>query len=218
MSLAAHVYNDNSGFFSLEGEDIKNGEIDIQSARNVIEGTQFALGYMLKSEDSTLLFSEDVNYPVSVRNGCWELIIPFGTYIGGLASGVLTTGVNAYAKKTGEKIADNQFGKKESKEIFENAFRKLQAVIKISQHLGVVDRRKPLNTKIKNHDSVLLINRDGNVLSTTMEEIDVYLSCPENLLRSLATAVTDYRTLSIGYKKMVLFTYRKLIGIIGIFL
>lgn len=203
MSIKTHEYENDTGFISLEGDDIKSGKIDILSARLIIEGTQFALDYMLKREDNSLSMSETANYPISVRDGCWELIIPFLSYIGGVASSAFTKGANAYSETAGKKLAEKHFDKKESKEIFENAFKNLQIVIKIAQHLGVVDKTKALDIKLVDYKkkSVILKNRKGNVLSTTMDEIDVFLACPEKLLRLLASAVTDYRTLNIGYKK-----------------
>lgn len=205
MSRLTHIYENNSAFVRIDGDDIIDGLIDIQSAKLVIDGTQEVVGYFLKREDSELSKSHELNYPISTREGCWEIVIPFGTFIvgtvGGAVGGAFRAGLNAYAKTTGEKISEAQFGKRETREVFESAFRKLDVVIKIAQHLGVVDRKSPLNIKIPDFKSkrALLTNNQGNVLSVTTDDIEVYRSCPERLLRSLASVVTDYRTVSIGY-------------------
>ena len=197
-----HTYDDNTAFIRVDGEDIVAGAIDIKTAHLMLDGTQEVVSYFLKKEDSNLAKKGELNYPIKTREGSWEILIPFGTFMLGAAGSAFTTGINAYAKKTGDKIAEKQFAEKETREIFESAFKKLDIVVKISQHLGIVDRKTPLNMKLVDYKkkTILLTNNQGNVLSTTIDEIEVYRSCPERLLHSLASAVTDYRTVSIGYK------------------
>lgn len=203
MSKQTHTYSNDTGFIRVDGDDIIAGQIDIQTARAILDGTQSTFDYLLKKEDSSLAKIKNINYPITTREGCWELLVPFGAYVAGAASGAFTTGLNAYAKTTGTKLAEKQFTQKENRELFESAFKKLEVVIKISQHLGVIDRKTPLDIKLVDYKSkkILLKNQHGNVLSITTDELDIFRECPEKLLRSLASVVTDYRTVSIGYMK-----------------
>ena len=196
-----HQYSENSGFIRLDGENIIDGQIDINSARLAIEGTQEVFEYFLKREDSQLQKADTVNFSIITRQGCWEILIPFGTYVAGLATTALATGINSYAKKYGDKLAELHLESKSKKNAFADAFSKLDSIIKIAQHLGVVDKKETLNTKIINHTTktILLTNNQGNVMSTNLDEINCYLDCPDRLLRKLASVVTDYRTLSIGF-------------------
>ena len=99
-----HQYSENSGFIRLDGENIIDGQIDINSARLAIEGTQEVFEYFLKREDSQLQKADTVNFSIITRQGCWEILIPFGTYVAGLATTALATGINSYAKKYGDKV------------------------------------------------------------------------------------------------------------------
>ncbi len=201
MSRETHAYENDTAFIRVDSDNIVGGLIDIQSAKSIIEGTQEVVSYFLQKEDSDLARAKDINYPIATREGCWEVIVPFGTFVAGAVAGSFGKGLDAYATATGKRLGELQFEKKESREIFESAFKKLDVVVKISQHLGVVDRKAPLNIKIVDYDkkSTLLTNDQGNVMSTTMDEIEIYTACPPRLLHSLASVVTDYRTVSIGY-------------------
>jgi len=196
-----HQYNEDSGFIRLDGENIKDGQIDINSAKLMLEGTQEVFGYFFKKDNANLQKDDAINFPISTRQGCWEILVPLGTYVAGVATNALVSGVNAYSKKMGDGLAELHLDSKLKKNDFKDAFLKLDSVIKIAQHLGVVDKKEPLNIKIINfkNRSALLTNDKGNVMSTNMNEIDCYLQCPTKLLRKLASVVTDYRTLSVGF-------------------
>lgn len=209
MSKLTHSYQDNVGFIRVDGGDIVDGQIDIHTAKTLLQGTQEALDYFLRREDSDLAKEKELNYPISTRDGCWEILVPFADTlvtlgiagVGALGSAV-GTGVHSYAKTTGDLVAKRHFADKDRKEVFEAAFRKLEAVIRIAQHLGTVDHKKPLNVTLEGGLSkkALLTNDQGNVMSVSTDELDTFKACPEKLLRSLGSVVTDYRTVSIGYK------------------
>lgn len=194
-------YKDGEAFVKIDDDHLAPGEVDLGAARLLLEGTQEAMNYLLKREDSSLAKKENIDYPIITREGSWEILIPFGTFVAGAVGGAFIKGLNSYASVVGAKIGEKQLAAKETREIFENAFKKLDIIIKIAQHLGVIDRKQPLNTRIVDYQSkkVLLINNEGNVLSTTLDEIQVYLECPQKLFRSLASVVTDHRTVTIGY-------------------
>lgn len=204
MSLKTHTYNNDTGFIRLDGEDIVSGEIDIHSAITTLEGTKSVLDYLLKKEDSSLAKYKNINYPVKTREGSWEVLIPFGgiavTAATMLVIRPVSAGLTEYAKEIGKSKAVKGIDNKTNKESFEKAFENLLIIIKIAQHLGVVDNKRNLNVRIQGK-AALLLNEQGNVLSTTMEEIKLYQECPDKQLLKLASVVTDYRTVSVGFKR-----------------
>jgi|GEM_PF-4945212 len=210
----SHEYSNDTAFIRVEGEDIVEGQIDIQTALAMLNGTQTVIDYFLKKEDSSLVKLKNINYPIKTQEGSWEVLLQYGVEFvaqhGGtiiasagtmLLAKPLSAGITEYAKEKGKGLASRHLERKHDKELFEKAFEKLLSIIKIAQHLGVVENRRVLNTKVINADKILLVNEKGNVLSTNLDEINSFQECPDKLLKSLASVVTDYRTLSIGYKK-----------------
>lgn len=211
-----HIYKDNSGFIRLEGDDIIDGVIDIRSASFMLNGTQEVLQYFLKKENSEYAKCNDLNFPIKTREGSWEILIPFLGKVSitpemGLACAVglgtalvvqpVSAGLSEYAKTIGKAKAVKSLLNKDNKASFADAFKKLEIVIKIAQHLGTITNKRILSLKLnKDGKTAILTNVSGNIMSVTMDEIRVFQECPDKLLRKLGTVVTDYRTLHIGYK------------------
>jgi hypothetical protein len=203
MSVNTHTYQNDTGFIRIDGDDIIDGEIDIQTALNALNGTSSTLSYLLKKEDSDIANAKDINYPIKTREGCWEVLIPFGSIaLGALVLRPLSAGLTEYAKGIGKGVSAKQLGAKDNKKSFESAFEKLLIIIKIAQHLGVIDNKRDLKVAFSGkNNKALLTNQEGQVLSTTLDEIKLFQECPDKLLLQLASVVTDYRTLSIGYRR-----------------
>lgn len=206
MSATTHTYQNDTGFIRIDGDDIIDGEIDIQTALSTLNGTSSTLSYLLKKEDSEIANAKAINYPIKTREGCWEVLIPFGSIALGAASMLvvrpLSAGLTEYAKEIGKGAAAKQLDAKDNKRSFEVAFEKLLSIIKIAQHVGVIDSKRNLKVTFAGKDNkALLTNQDGQVLTTTVDEIKLFQECPEKLLLQLASVVTDYRTLSIGYRR-----------------
>lgn len=211
-----HSYDDNNGFIRLEGDDIINGVIDINSATAMLSGTQETIQYFLKKENSDYAQYRNLNFPVKTREGSWEIVVPFlgtisitpemalGCAVGLGASLVvrpLEAGLSEYAKTIGKAKAAKRLAAKDDKASFEDAFKKLESVIKIAQHLGTITNKRTLDIKLnKDSKTALLTNANGNIMSITMDEVRIFQECPDKLLRRLCTVITDYRTLHIGYK------------------
>lgn len=201
MSTKTHTYKNDTGFIRIDDDSIVNGVIDIDSVEKLVSGARETLTYFMKKEDSDLNAVKSLNFPIQTREGCWELLVPVFTYAAGTATGALAKGLNAYAVRYGTLRAEQRFDEKDTTQIYRDAFAKLQSVIKIAQHLDTVSNKKALNIKQVDmkKGTGLLINDKGNVLSVTMEEVSTFSSCPDRILRSIASVVTDRRTVSIGY-------------------
>ena len=127
-----HEYEDDTAFIRVEGGDIVNGEVDIQTALAILNGTQEVIGYLLKKEDSSLAKHKIINYPIKTREGSWEVLIQYGlqhteSIIWGaatmLAARPLSAGLTEYAKEIGKGNAVRRLEKKQDKELFESAFK-----------------------------------------------------------------------------------------------
>lgn len=212
----SHNYINDSGFIRLEGDDIIDGTIDISSASSMLDGSREVIQYFLKKENSDYAQCSNLNFPIKTREGSWEILIPFLGTVSitpemGLACAVglgtalvvqpVSAGLSEYAKTIGKAKAAKNLSNKDSRTSFVDAFKKLETVIKIAQHLGTITNKRTLPLKLnKDGKTAILTSASGNVMSVTMDEIKVFQECPDRLLRKLGTVVTDYRTLHIGYK------------------
>lgn len=210
-----HTYKDDTGFIRLDGEDIVDGIVDISSATRMLSGTQEALEYFLKKENSDFAQYGSINFPVQTREGSWEIVVPFiGTItpetavptilagaVGTLIVQPLAAGLVEYAKTIGSSTAVKQMERKSSQDSFRHAFELLESVIRIAVHLGIISNKHDLNIKLHNDNkTATLINNKNESIEVTLDEIRSFQECPDKLLRKLCTVVTDYRTLHFGYK------------------
>lgn len=202
MSLQAHTYENDTGFIRVDDDSIVNGTIDIDTVENIVKGTREALTFFIKTQDKELSREKALNFPIQTREGCWEIILPVAAYVGGAASRTLTKGLEAYTTRHGTLAADKKFAKKDLQDIYKQAFTNLQAVIKIAQHLNTVSNKKSLNLKQYNMKTGkgLLMNDRGNAITVTLDELSIFTACPDKILRSITSVVTDKRTVSIGYQ------------------
>lgn len=202
MSVRTHTYEDNTGFIRVDDDSIVDGIIDINTVESIVIGTKEALTFFVKALDSDLASEKSLNFPIQTREGCWEIILPVATYAAGVISNATTKGLNAYTTRHGELAAERRFAEKDIADLYKQAFANLQAVIKIAQHLNTASSRTKLNMKAvdMNTRKALLINDKGNVMTVTIDEVEIFTSCPDKVLRSIASVVTDRRTVSIGYR------------------
>lgn len=202
MSLQTHTYEDNTGFIRVDDDSIVNGTIDIDSVENIVKGTREALTFFIKAQDGEFAKEKSLNFPVRTREGCWELLLPAIGYAGGIVTGAVAKGMSAYATRYGTLAADKKFAEKDLQDIYKQAFINLQAVIKIAQHLDTISNKKSLDLKQINMNTgkALLVNDKGNGITVTLDEVKIFSACPDKILRSIATVVTDRRTVSIGYQ------------------
>lgn len=210
-----HTYKNDTGFIRLEGEDIVDGIVDISSATRMLSGTQEALGYFLKKENSDFAQYGSINFPVQTRKGSWEIVVPFiGTItpetavptiiagaVGTLIVQPVAAGLVEYAKTIGSSTAARRMEQKSNQDSFRHAFELIGSVIKIAIHLGIVSNKHDLNIKLhSDNKTASLINNRNESIEVTLDEIRAFQECPDKLLRKLGTVVTDYRTLHFGYK------------------
>jgi len=189
-------YQDSLGYIKYEGTPLKDGFLDLKKSAQILTGLDESIRFFVAKQNS------DINYeiPVRIQKGSWEVLIP-QTIGGGIvtAAGIITTAYLATAATT---IAKNDFKDKTTAELIKMALSKIQAVIKITKHVGE-KIQSDLKARIYDYNNqiVEIINDGGVSLKISKEEYEAFLECPKNLLNKLVNTVDDDITFKMGVIK-----------------
>lgn len=100
MSVETEQFED-LGFVKYSGESLVNGVIDAGSAGSALVGLDEAVRFF-NSQQSPDFADLQYDIPVQTRAGSWEAVLVAGAAVGGAFA-------LGYAKKAGEKLAENDF-------------------------------------------------------------------------------------------------------------
>lgn len=182
------------GFLKYQGDDVPNGVIDAASAGSALIGLDEAVRFF-NERQSPELAKVDYQIPVKIQEGSWVALILAG--IGALSVAFAF----GYAKKAGEKLAENDVGEKTSAEILKKSMSAIQSLIKLIKHTG---RNKDWNTESidwKDNNSTIGIQNDrGEYVYIPYEHFRWISEAPRRILFRLTDVVTENRRLTIGVK------------------
>jgi hypothetical protein len=170
----------------------KDGIIDAGSAGSALLGLDEALRFF-NSQQSPQLTSLEYDIPVQTRPGSWEAIV-----LGGMAavSGAFALG---YAKKAGEKIAENDFKEISLTAALRKSMGALKTLAKIVKHTrqskGWETARFSMDGKTP---EVAILNGQNQELFVPIEYLRWYQSMPPRLLLRMTSVVRAHRVLHIG--------------------
>lgn len=195
-----HDYSDYIGYIRVEGSDIENGHVDLQTMKHTVNGTERLLKHFLVKQSPGVNFKDDINFPVQARDGCWEILLPSGITValGFLVVRPLGTYLNEAAKALGK----NDIGDKTSAEAFKAAIKSAQSVMKIAKHLGTMKLGRNFDAKVESADRILLKNHAGEILVVTKHELEDYRTAPKDLFSDVAYPVIHDRSLHVGYVEL----------------
>lgn len=125
MSVKNQQYEE-IGFIKYSGDSLAAGIIDAGSAGSALVGLDDAIRFfnMKQSPDFAAL---QYDVPVQTRAGSWEVVLLAGATFGG----VFALG---YARKAGEKLAENDFKDIGLKNALSKSMSALQALAKLIKH------------------------------------------------------------------------------------
>jgi hypothetical protein len=130
--------------------------------------------------------------PVQTRKGSWEAVVLSSAAVGGAFA-------LGYAKKAGEKLAENDFKDVGLKHVFTKSMAALQTLAKLVKHtrrprgweLAKIDPTMSVNT-------VTITNDSGEELKVPMEFYRWYQQMPPRLLVKMTSVIRRDRILTIG--------------------
>ncbi|SFU81339.1 hypothetical protein SAMN05216350_105312 [Polaromonas sp. YR568] len=179
------------GFLKYSGEGMQNGVIDAGSAGSALVGLDEALRFFntRQSPDFAIL-SYDI--PVQTRAGSWEALILAGAAVGGAFA-------LGYAKKAGEKLAENDFKDIGIKHALKKSMSALQWLAKLKKHTRrsrgwQIERIEPVGPI----DIAVVINSKGEELPVPLEYMKWFHQMPPRLLLKMTSVIRTDRLLTIG--------------------
>lgn len=180
------------GFIKYSGDAVPHGVIDAGSAGAALIGLDEAIRFF-NTQQSPDLATAQYEIPVETRAGSWEAMVLAA--VGGVAG----TFVLSYAKKAGEKMAENDFKDIGLKSVFQKSMSAIQNLAKLTKHTRKskgwnIERIEPVG----NIDMAVIINREGQPIHVPIEHMKWFQQLPPQLLARLTMAVRKNRRLTIG--------------------
>lgn len=180
------------GFVKYSGESLVNGVIDAGSAGSALVGLDEAVRFF-NAQQSPDLAGISYDIPVQTRAGSWQAVI--------VAASVAVGGAFAlgYAKKAGEKLAENDFKDIGLKDAFKKSMDALQTLAKLIKHT----RRSRGWDRVRidpslDSESVLVANEDGDELPVPFEYFRWYQQLPPRLFARMTSVIRTDRVLTIA--------------------
>lgn len=179
------------GFVKYTGESLVDGVIDAGSAGSALVGLDEAVRFF-NSQQSPDLATFQYDVPVQTRIGSWEAVVLAGIAVGGAFA-------LGYAKKAGEKLAENDFKDIGLGHVLKKSMSALQTLAKIIKHTRrprgwELARIEPIMTT----DSVVITNDKGEELRIPTEFLGWYQQMPPRLLVKMTSVIRKDRVLTIG--------------------
>jgi len=180
------------GYLKYEGDAVKEGIMDARDSANALLGFDEAFRYFIAREN-TSWSNKDLNLPVRIEKGCWEILIPAG-------AGVF---LGFYMKAAAETAGKDGFLEtgiaKDLTKVLKAALVSMKWIVKISKHLGAVGDTARLKTaKIQDLDNIIVFSSNNVPLVVPKKYYELYYSCPSALLSKCAGVINEGRELEIG--------------------
>ena len=183
------------GFLKYEGEMVSDGFMDARKSAQALLGFDHAVRFFVGQQAGELR-KADFEFPVRVKKGSWEIVIPEIIELVKLGGGVVAT---AYGVKAAQKMAERDFDEFGFKDILKKSISAIQWIIKIGKHLGSVTIKTFESVEFQDNNQLIGIrNSEGDLLYVPKQFLDLYVSSAPTLLEKLASLVENERVLSIG--------------------
>lgn len=180
------------GYIKFFGGDVPSGVIDAASAGSALLGLDEAVRFF-NEQQAPDLSGLEYDIPVRTQAGSWEAV---------LIAGALATGgafALGYAKKAGEKLAENDFKDIGLKDVLRKSMSAIQTLVRIVKHTR--QSRGWSAARISNGESsatVAITNQKGEEIVIPAEYYRWFQQLPPRLLVKMTSVVRTDRVLSIG--------------------
>lgn len=193
MSVETEQFED-LGFVKYSGESLLNGVIDAGSAGSALVGLDEAVRFF-NSQQSPDFADLQYDIPVQTRAGSWEAVLVAGAAVGGAFA-------LGYAKKAGEKLAENDFKDIGLKDALKKSMVALQMLAKLVKHTRRARGWERVRVEPSlGQETVLVANDKGEELQVPLEYFRWYQQVPPRLLTRMTSVVRADRVLTIGVVK-----------------
>ena len=182
------------GYIKFSGEAVPDGVIDAASAGSALLGLDDALRFF-NSQQAPELRNAAYDIPVTTKRGSWVAVVV------ATVAAVPAAFALSYAKKAGEKLAENDFKDIGLGDILKKSMGALQSLVKLIKHTRRPRGWEGLSiTNDADQPLVSILNDRGEQILIPLEYFKWYQSLPSGLLARLTSAVRRDRVLSISTK------------------
>lgn len=191
MSSEDQEYED-VGYIKYSGNDVERGIIDAGSAGSALTGLDEAIRFF-NTQQSPDFATLQYDVPVQIRAGSWEAVV--------MGSALAVGGAFAlgYAKKAGEKLAENDFKDIGLKDILKKSMTAIQTLAKVVKHTRRARGWKTDRFALDDPTgTVLIVNDKGEELPVPTEFYRWFQQLPPRLLIRMTSVIRTERVLSIG--------------------
>jgi len=180
------------GYLKYDGDAVEEGLMDACLSAKALLGFDEVFRHFIRQENPSWQ-DEDLNMPVRIEKGCWEIMIPAGVAVF----------AGYYLKATAEKAGrDGLFETgivKDLNRILNSALCSLKWIVKISKHVGAVgDEGKIGNAKIQDVDNIVVYDDNEAPLVVPEKYLELYCNCPSALFGKCTGIIEEGRELEIG--------------------
>ena len=127
------------GFLKYEGELVNEGFMDARKSAQALLGFDEAVRFLI-GQQAPKLRKSDFDFPVRVKKGSWEIVVP--ELIELIKLGGFYAIGTAYGIKAAQKMAEKDFESFGLKDVIRKSITSIQWIIKIGKHLGSVTIKK----------------------------------------------------------------------------
>lgn len=194
MTVETEKFED-LGFVKYSGESLVSGVIDAGSAGSALVGLDEAVRFF-NSQQSPDFSHLQYDIPVQTRVGSWEAILVASS------TAVVAAFALGYAKKAGEKLAENDFKDIGLKDALKKSMAALQTLAKLIKHTRRARGWDQVRVEPSSgQETVLVANEQGEELPVPLEYFRWYQQVPPRLLSRMTSVVRSDRVLTIGVVK-----------------
>lgn len=194
-------YDGYIGYIRYFGEPIKHGLFDMRKAATALLGFDDILKYFLIKEDSD--FSKiDLEIPIKVREGSWEVLIPEIIDKCISIKGGSTAAISVYAYNVLQQSAKDGFFEsgpaKDIKKVFKASLVAAKWVIKIATHVKGFKKKIDGAIPIPETQEVNLPDEKGKYLLVPKKYFDLFVECREDLFAKNSSIVDSEIVFELG--------------------
>lgn len=183
------------GYLKYEGNLVNEGFMDARMSAQALLGFDEAVRFFVFQQNPDLR-KVDFEFPVRVKKGSWEIVIPDLIELAKLGGSMVAAG---YGVKAAQTMAGNDFKDIGMKDLFSKSLLAIQWVIKIGKHLGDLTIKKFENVTFRDNNQLIGIqNSEGEFLYVPKQFLEFYVAANPKLLSKMSELVEEERVLSIG--------------------
>lgn len=185
--------NENAvGFVSYEWRGAPKGVIDAYSGGTALIGIDEILRFFNRKQAGSLS-NASYEIPVETGKGSWV------AWILGVLTLPAATFAIAYAKKTGEKMAERDFSEIGFKDIAKKSIDALEKFIELVKHTKKLSDWSTDNAVWKDNSSIIgFPNEDGELIFIPSEYLKWYWDLPKGALKKLVAPIVNGRHMIVG--------------------